>query len=499
MSSARPDGQRPPTLLSARFWHSSTVRMTVGSWLVLWLLNTAVVLVLYNFTLNTLLKDFTLNVSQRIEKRLSTWPKQLPRHAGVTQWLYRQFAVEIADTQDCIALIDREGELQLSNIDIAKTPEFSFRDFHTAVYTGHRWRSEEEGDTVTCLVTDQTLTDGGHMLYGMPFDNYMGTIRRLNDLRFWGLLATGTFSLLAAIFISARALRGMRMLSHLCDRVAAGDLKQRMQVNGHDDDFDHVAAAINHMLDQIEQLMEGVREVSDAIAHDLKTPLARLRGQLELLLNIPERSDEAIESVIAESDQVLSAFNALLRIAQLEQGTRRQAFVHFDFRAVIDHAREIFEIVFAEKNIQFTIKADDETYPVYGDRELWLQTLSNLLDNAYKYTPEGGYIGIQLERGENTIKVEVHDSGPGIPPNERKNVFKRFYRLDKHRGTKGTGLGLSLVAAVCKVHRASIELDHGKGLVVRITMPLDHNASDPDSGTDIDAPAYVQTATQGIR
>jgi signal transduction histidine kinase len=476
MSSARPEGSRPRPLLSARFWHSSTVRLTVISWLLLWLLNTAVVLVLYNFTLNTLLKDFTATISQRVEKRLSTWPKQLPQHAGVTQWLYRQFAVEIADMQDCIALIDRDGDLQLSNIDITKPPEFSFGDFRTAVYTGHRWRSDEEGGTVTCLITDRTLTDGGHMLYGMPFDNYIGTIRRLSDLRFWGLLATGTFSLLAAAFISARSLRSMRLLSHLCDRVAAGDLKQRLQVGGSDDDFEHIAYGINHMLDQIEQLMEGVREVSDAIAHDLKTPLARLRGQLELLLNIPERSDEAIESVIAESDQVLSAFNALLRIAQLEQGTRRQAFVHFDFRVVTDHAREIFEIVFAEKNIQFTITADDESYPVYGDRELWLQTLSNLLDNAYKYTPEGGRIDIRLERGEDTIRVEVRDSGPGIPPNERKNVFKRFYRLDKHRGTKGTGLGLSLVAAVCKVHRATIELDHGNGLIVRITMPVDHNA-----------------------
>ncbi|MET0380236.1 MAG: HAMP domain-containing sensor histidine kinase [Spongiibacteraceae bacterium] len=479
--------------------------MTVVSWLLLWLLNTAVVLVLYNFTLNTLVKDLTGTIQQRIEKRLSTWPKQLPQHAGVTQWLYRQFAVEIADMQDCVALVDREGELQLSNIDIAKRAEFSFRDFRTATYTGHRWRAENEGDTVTCLVTDHPLTDGGHLFFGVPFDGYLATIRRLNDLRFWGLLATGTFSLLAAAFISGRALRGMRMLSHLCDRVAAGDLKQRMQIHGRDDDFDHVAAAINHMLDQIEQLMEGVREVSDAIAHDLKTPLARLRGQLELLLNIPERSDEAIESVIAESDQVLSAFNALLRIAQLEQGTRRQAFVHFDFRAVTDHARDMFEIVFAEKNIQFSIRADDDSYPVYGDRELWLQALSNLLDNAYKYTPEGGYIGIRLERGENVIVIEVRDSGPGIPIGERKNVFKRFYRLDKHRGTKGTGLGLSLVAAVCKVHRATIALDHGHGLVVRITMPLDMNADDvndidADNGTgDTGKIGYVQAAINEVR
>jgi len=483
MSSARRDSGASALLSGNRsFWSSSTVRLTMASGLLLWLLNTAVVLILYNFTLHTLINDVTLHIEQRIDKRLESWPKQLPQHAGVTQWLYRQFAVEIANSEHCIALVDSDSELQLSNIDIEARPEFSYRQFRTAQYTGHRWQNDAEASgTVTCLVTNRLLTDGGHLYFGIPFDSYMNTIRELNSLRFWGLLATATFSLLFAAFFSARSLRGLRLLSQLCDRVSTGDLKHRMQVSGRNDDIDHVSAAVNHMLDQIETLMEGVREVSDAIAHDLKTPLARLRGQLELLLNIPERSDEAIESVIAEADQVLAAFNALLRIAQLEQGTRRQAFIHFDFRTIVNHARDIFEIVFAEKNISFNIDMPDGEYPVYGDRELWLQTISNLLDNAYKYTPEGGTIGIRLTRADDTIRVEVRDSGPGIPLNERKNVFKRFYRLDKHRSTKGTGLGLSLVAAVCKVHRAQIELDHDHGLLVKITIPLDRNAADAAS------------------
>src|SRR5690606_37749037 len=195
---------------------------------------------------------------------------------------------------------------------------------------------------------------------------------------------------------SARSLRGLRLLSQLCDRVATGDLKHRMQVSGRDDDVDHVSLAINHMLDQIETLMEGVREVSDAIAHDLKTPLARLRGQLELLLNLPQRSDEAILAVIAEADQVLSAFNALLRIAQLEQGTTRQAFIHFDFRSVVESVRDIYELVFAEKPIDFQIDIAPGAHPALGDRDLWLQALSNLLDNAYKYTPAGGSVRLSL-------------------------------------------------------------------------------------------------------
>jgi signal transduction histidine kinase len=273
-----------------------------------------------------------------------------------------------------------------------------------------------------------------------------------------------------------RTLNQMRQIHRVCERVATGDLKQRVQLSGRNDDFDRIGDAINHMLDQIEQLMEGVREVSDAIAHDLKTPLARLRGQLELLLSISDRSDDAIDAVIAEADQVLGAFNALLRIAQLEQGTRRQAFVHFDFTSVLAQTRDIYELVFADKNIRFQIEPSEQQFPVYGDRELWLQAVSNLLDNAYKYTPEGGSVNIALQRDEHHVVLQIRDTGPGIPSGEYKNVFKRFYRLEKHRSQKGTGLGLSLVAAVCKVHNADIELDKDNGLVVTIRMPIDVHA-----------------------
>jgi len=471
----------PSPTTQRRFWRSSWVRITMLSWLALWLLNALVVIGLYNFTLNALVGNIANTINAKIDKRLSAWPRQLPAHAGVTSWLYRQLAVEIADLQDCVALFDSDGELQLANINHTGQPEFRYRDFRTTAYNGHRWRgSDGDKDVSTCLVTDRVLTDGGRLTFGVPFDNYLATVRQLDKLRFWGLLLTATFSLAIAYLLSRRSLRGMRALYEVCDRVAAGDLKQRIPIKGNDDDIDHIATAINHMLDQIEGLMEGVREVSDAIAHDLKTPLARLRGQLELLLSISERSDEAIDAVIAEADQVLSAFNALLRIAQLEQGTRRQAFVHFDFNVVLQQASDIYELVFADKNIRFHIEPPAQTMPVYGDRDLWLQAVSNLLDNAYKYTPEGGAVALGLQRDEQFVQLRVTDSGPGIPRSEHKNVFKRFYRLDKHRSQKGTGLGLSLVAAVCKVHQAHIELDNDSGLVVLIRIPIDKHAEPPE-------------------
>lgn len=462
------------------WWHSSWLRLAMIIIFCMWLLNGAVILALHDFTMRALINDLGLSIETKIDRRLAEWPKELPRHAGLTSWMYRRLAVELADMQDCVALLDNEGEIQISNVTLSQPPEFSYRTYFTTTFTGHRWQNNGDETASTCLVTERVLADGGRLIYGVPFDNYIGTLRTLDKLRFWGLLITAVVPLITLTLMTMGAMRQIRDILDICDRVASGDLKQRIVLRGSvGNDFERIATAINNMLDQIEQLMQGVREVSDAIAHDLKTPLARLRGQLELLLSISERSDDAIDAVIAEADQVLNAFNALLRIAQLEQGTRRQAFVHFDFKSVLQQARDIYELVFADKNIDFRIDAEASTaFPAYGDRDLWLQTISNLLDNAYKYTPEGGSVGIELTRDANTVHLRIRDSGPGIPDGEHRNVFKRFYRLEKHRSQKGTGLGLSLVAAVCKVHNATIELSNGRGLIVDIHIPLDTHAAD---------------------
>ncbi len=463
------------------YLRSASAQMALVAWLLMCATNAAVVFALYDFTLRALLGDLTEEIEQRIDRRLAGWPKQLPAHAGVTAWLYRQFAVELADLDDCVALLDSDGELELANIDLGQRPDFRYRRFYTALYSGERWQS---GDGIrhdaSCLVVERLLTDGGRLIYGVPFDTYRDTIRQLDKLRFWGLLLTTTVAALISFGMINRFMRGLREIYQTCLRVAAGDLNQRIPpLHGHRD-LNHIASVINNMLDQTQQLTEGIRQVSDAIAHDLKTPLARLRGQLELLLQLPERSDEAIEAVIAEADQVLAAFNALLRIAQLEQGSPRQAYVHFDFNALLPTLRDLFEITFADKRIDFRIDAPAEPLPAFGDRDLWLQALSNLLDNAYKYTPEGGEVTLALTRDGDAIAIAVADTGPGIPNSEHSNVLKRFYRLDKHRSSKGLGLGLSLVTAVCKVHNAELTLDgrddERGGLVVRIRVPADGDA-----------------------
>lgn len=457
---------------SRRFWRSSAVRITLIAWLGGWLLNTLVVIALYDFTLEALTRDLKRNIDTDIEQRLNAWPAELPAHAGVTVWLYRHYAREIAEMEACLALFEADGELQLTNIDFDRTP-MRLDPYYVVRYSGHRFHATPDvNQTTACLVRERILGDGGRLVYGLPFDAYLEPIEQLRRLRFWGLLLTATFSLGLAIIVSRRVLNGMRTISRGIDRIAQGDLKSRLSIQTGDSDFDHIAAGINHMLNRIEQLMGGVRDISDAIAHDLKTPLARLRGQLELLLNIPERSDQAIEAVIAEADQVLTAFNALLRIAQLEQGTRRQAFVHFNAQSVVSQLRDAYELVLADKQILLATATPAEELVIYGDRDLWLQALSNLLDNAYKYTPSGGTVRLSFERDDKDVVITVSDTGPGIPESERENVLKRFYRLEKHRGTRGTGLGLTLVAAVCSMHNATIELGGDRGLTVTIRMPL---------------------------
>lgn len=455
-----------------RFWNSSSVRLAFLTSLLIWLANTAVVLLLYNFTLQSLVKEVSERIERDVEQRLAKWPRELPHQTGISQWLYRQLALQIATLDQCATLIDSDGETQISNIETNNSERsFRYRGYYTVQHGGHRWSPERHPQPFICLVGEFKLPDGGVLVYGRAFDSYYATIQTLDRLRFWGLLGTALLSLALGSMIAVRALRGLHSINRVCDQVAHGDLSRRIPISGSGGDMDHLAESVNVMLDQIERLMDGIRQVSDAIAHDLKTPLARLRGQLELLLNLPQRSDAAILAVIAEADQVLSAFNALLRIAQLEQGTTRQAFIHFDFRSVVESVRDIYELVFAEKPIDFQIDIAPGAHPALGDRDLWLQALSNLLDNAYKYTPAGGSVRLSLSSDTEWIDLELQDSGPGIPEHEQQNVFKRFYRLERHRGQKGTGLGLSLVAATCKVHHATIELSSRGGLRVGIRIP----------------------------
>jgi len=283
-----------------------------------------------------------------------------------------------------------------------------------------------------------------------------------------GLALGGSF------FMSRAVTTRLEKLNRTSREIREGNLSSRMPVDGTSDEFDRLAGNLNGMLDQIELLMQGIKEVSNAIAHDLRTPLTRIRNDLEQLRNLPPGADydERVEEAISEADKLLSIFNALLRIVQIDSGTRRQDFRETNLGHIITDVVEFYEPLAAEKKLE--LRADIQVRPpLRGDQDLISQALSNLVDNAVKYTPQGGTVVVSLSESARGPRLVVADSGPGIPATKREKVLTRFYRLEMHRESEGSGLGLSLVAAVAKLHSATMTLeDNGPGLRVVLEFPI---------------------------
>ena len=276
------------------------------------------------------------------------------------------------------------------------------------------------------------------------------------------------------LLLSAAFLRRVDMITRTADAIIGGDLSRRIERTGSGDDFDHLSATLNAMLDRITGLMENLRQVSNDIAHDLRTPLTRLRQDLEEAQKRDLTAADlkrVIESAVGEADVLLETFSALLRIAQIEAGTRRSAFRPVDLSDVVRTVADAYAPA-VEESGRALISEIADGVQVNGDRGLLSQLFVNLVENALHHTPPGTAITLRLGRGPAGVFAEVADTGPGIPPDERAKVFRRFYRLERSRTTPGSGLGLSTVAAIGELHHAAIELvDNKPGLRVVIRFP----------------------------
>lgn len=289
----------------------------------------------------------------------------------------------------------------------------------------------------------------------------------------WGALATTLLALIGGVIVSIGPTRRVDAIAATMRAISAGRFDLRLPVTGKRDELDRLSSDINAMVERIEVLMSSLKQVSTDIAHDLRTPLARLRQKLEATQPDHERAghpEGAIDGAVAEVDSIIETFNALLRIAQIEAGARKAKFRTIDLSALLAQLFDAFESV-AEAD-GHAMELDVHTgLHVTGDRDLLQQLFANLIENAMTHAPAPARIRIWANRKDGAIVAGVSDDGPGIPSEERERIFRRLYRLDRSRTTPGNGLGLALVAAIVDLHEAGIDVDDNQpGVTMRTTF-----------------------------
>jgi signal transduction histidine kinase len=317
------------------------------------------------------------------------------------------------------------------------------------------------------------LSDGSILVVGRDMQDQ----REIEQLVWQALIGGGAAALLLAIggaVLFRRQLeRRVGAIRRTALEIEAGDLSRRIPISGVEDEFALLNRDINNMLDRIEHLMDGVRHVSNAIAHDLRTPLGRVRSRLEEALR-PGRSaglTGTARFAIQQVDELIRMLDRLLQIAEAESGARRQSFARVPIASVISDVVELYDAAAEAEGI--TLAAEIEGAPVIlGDRNLLASAVANLIDNALKYSGNGATVRVQAAVAGDTVSIIVRDNGPGIPVAERSRVVDRFYRLDQSRGLPGNGLGLSIVTAIAVLHRGRLDLeDAAPGLAARIVLP----------------------------
>ncbi len=333
---------------------------------------------------------------------------------------------------------------------------------------------ERGGTPLITRVQALALPGGSRLLVGRDISIRTKISELLTRALVWGTGVVVVLATLGALLVRKLFRRMIGNVSATAAAVSRGDLTRRVQLSGRGDEFDQLSEAINDMLDRIARLMEGVKQVSNAIAHDLRTPIARARARLEEASGHGSGAAElrsAIDQATADLDGIVSVFQALLRIAEIEAGSRRAAFAPVDLAPLLADMAELYEASAEEKGLTLQLRAST-SLPVDGDVTLIQQAVANLLDNALKFSPSGSLVMLSGTAVAIGVEIAVTDRGPGIPKTERAQATDRFYRGEKARSTPGSGLGLSLVQAVAQLHGGTLILaDAEPGLRAVLTLP----------------------------
>ena len=403
---------------------------------------------------------------------------------GVRQLISRRMA-ENPDGRQAYLLLDSDGRRLAGNLPTAPA--------RTASRGG--WYEQptlHQPVDATLRLRRQTLIDGSTLIVGFDDHEILAFVDALQHAASLGFAVTLLLGLVAGALSSRLTLGHLDVINRTAARIIEGDLNHRVPVRGSNDEFDRLSVTLNEMLDRISELMQSVRHATNGIAHDLRTPLARMRNRIELARVSapadPAAQQELLDELSQEVDRVLTVFASLLRLATIESGVLRSGFQRVDLQPLVDDAVSLYEALASEREITLSLSmptAAADGCRVDGDRDLLFQAICNLLDNAVKFSPDGGAIHVDLRPDSSTdpnidlgtdqrvVRIRIDDQGPGIPAEQRERVFDRLIRLDGSRSSPGYGLGLSLVRAIARLHRGDCRLlDGAAGTRVELELPL---------------------------
>jgi len=397
---------------------------------------------------------------------------QVYRHGGLPA-LQKEVSDAAAegDPQVAIAILDRDGKPLSGNVAAVDSPSaLSLGGARSAVL-----RMKDETSSLEATVSVSPLSGGKWLLTGRTVSAGISLRETLERSLLVALAVSVILGLLCGLIIGQYVDRRVHDIVRVADRISGGDMSGRVPLSGANDSFEELSRQINHMLDRISTLMGELRMLTDSLAHDLRSPVGRLRAAADAALaaDTPEERDQMLGAIIRQSDSLMRILTTALEIARSEAFTSQNQFSWFDPAQLCDELVEMYEPVAEEAGASMRLDRGPIVVPIFGHRQLLAQALSNLIENAIKYGSSGGEIAVLVHDEDSTLKLGVTDRGPGIPEERRDEARRRFGRLDPSRTAEGAGLGLSLVQAIAHLHKGELALfDNAPGLVALVQIPV---------------------------
>ena len=375
-----------------------------------------------------------------------------------------------ADPQTAVVLLSADGKGLRGNVATAPSVQSMQEGYHSAIIRLRGQPSPHQAEIVVSKLTSgEWLVSGRLVGEGLAF---RATLERSLLL---ALVVAGLLGLLCGVILAHYVSLRISKIAEVANRISARNLSQRVPLSRAGDSFDRLGQQINAMLDRISMLMEELRLLTDSLAHDLRSPVSRLRSAAHAAAQTtdPQEQEELLGSVVRNADALMRILTTVLEISRSEALTGRNQFAWFDVRDLAAELAEMYDPLADERGAALKFERPERAVPLFGHRQLLAQALSNLLENAIRYGSKGGEIDVRVRPGDKRIRIEVADRGPGIPLDRREEAMKRFGRLDSSRSDEGAGLGLALVKSIAHLHDGELHLaDNKPGLLTSLEIPV---------------------------